>query len=84
MEAMFFTTLTLYGAGSGNRTRTLLPELDFESSASTYSATPARGTSILHTSLILNLSLRTNTENLKYLLLNILQSVIISIFSIFC
>src|SRR5207244_3409500 len=29
------------GAGRGNRTLTLLPELDFESSASTNSATPA-------------------------------------------
>src|SRR6266566_2419525 len=31
------------GAGRGNRTLTLLPELDFESSASTNSAIPAAG-----------------------------------------
>src|SRR5580704_12675229 len=31
------------GAGRGNRTLTLLPELDFESSASTNSAIPASG-----------------------------------------
>jgi hypothetical protein len=31
------------GAGRGNRTLTLLPELDFESSASTNSAIPANG-----------------------------------------
>ena len=31
-----------YGAGRGNRTLTLSPELDFESSASTNSAIPAR------------------------------------------
>ena len=30
-----------FGAGSENRTRTLLPEPDFESGASTSSATPA-------------------------------------------
>ena len=30
-----------FGAGRGNRTPTLLPELDFESSASTNSAIPA-------------------------------------------
>src|SRR5581483_1634552 len=31
------------GAGGGTRTHTLLPETDFESVASTNSATPARG-----------------------------------------
>ena len=31
------------GTGRGNRTPTLLPELDFESSASTNSAIPAEG-----------------------------------------
>src|SRR5438045_4967043 len=34
-----------FGAGRGNRTPTLLPELDFESSASTNSAIPAAGSS---------------------------------------
>jgi hypothetical protein len=35
-----------FGAGRGNRTPTLLPELDFESSASTNSAIPAAGSSV--------------------------------------
>jgi hypothetical protein len=34
-----------FGTGRGNRTPTLLPELDFESSASTNSAIPAMGAS---------------------------------------
>ena len=34
------------GAGSENRTRTLLPEPDFESGASTSSAIPARADSV--------------------------------------
>jgi S-adenosylmethionine:tRNA ribosyltransferase-isomerase len=36
------------GAGSENRTRTLLPEPDFESGASTSSAIPARASSVTH------------------------------------
>ena len=35
-------SIGLYGAEGGNRTHTLLPEPDFESGASTSSATPAR------------------------------------------
>jgi hypothetical protein len=38
-----------FGAGRGNRTPTLLPELDFESSASTNSAIPAMGDEQGHT-----------------------------------
>ena len=33
----------MFGAGSRNRTGTMLPPLDFESSASTSSAIPASG-----------------------------------------
>ena len=39
---MFDSKYSKYGAGEGNRTPTQLPEPDFESGASTSSATPAR------------------------------------------
>ena len=37
----------LYGAGGGGRTRTLLPGLDFESSTSANSITPANNIDII-------------------------------------
>ncbi len=42
-----FKIIEIYGAGGGGRTRTLLPGLDFESSTSANSITPANNIDII-------------------------------------